>query len=147
MRSVNPLNHVFFVLVVVLLCGYACAAEPKINESETLAVVPVKGGKIDQRVYRQFDLLVPELKKISRSRIVKLECRYFGQPDREQDVDSAFKLITVIEKYLRVRHKLDLDLWVTIDVKPTYAKSSPVLTLAVFSDSIKNVDTTLHTIR
>jgi hypothetical protein len=130
-------------LVVVLLHGYASADELSLDVSKTLAVVPVKSGNVDQSVYRQFDRLVPELKKISKDKIVKLECRYSGKPDREQDVENAYKLAGRIEKYLRVRHKLDLDLWVAVDITSKAAQSSPVLTIAVFSDEIKKLDTVL----
>ena len=128
--------------IIVLLCtlGFVAAEELNINASKVLAVVPVKGGAIDQSVYRQFDRLVPELRKISKSRIVKLECRYSGRPDRERDVENAYKLAGRIEKYFRDHHKLELDLWVSVDIAPKTNKSAPVLTLAVFSDDIKKLD-------
>lgn len=131
------------LLVMVFMHGYALADDPNLGSSKILAVVPVKSGNINQSVYRQFDRLVPELKKISRNNIVKLDCRYSGRPDREQDVEKAYKLVANIEKYLRVRHKLDLDLWVAIDVKPKYANSPPLLTIAVLSDDIKKLGTVI----
>lgn len=135
--------YVMTVLVIALLSGYATADELSADtaSSKTLAVVPVRNGKVDKNVYRQFDRLVPELKKISRTRIVKLECRYSGQPDREQDVNRAYDLAAQVEKYLRVRHKLDLDVWITVDITPKAEKAVPVLTLAVFSDDIKRLET------
>jgi hypothetical protein len=45
-----------------------------------------------------------------------------------------------IVKYLREHHKLDLDLWVSIDISPESAKVAPVLTIAAFSEDIKNLD-------
>lgn len=143
MRLTNSSSYIISGLVVVLLQGYALADELSLVASKTLAVVPVKSGTVDQSVYRQFDRLVPELKKISKNKIVKLECRYSGKPDREQDVENAYKLASHMEKYLRVRHKLDLDLWVAIDITPKSVKSSPVLTIAVFSDDIKKLDAEL----
>lgn len=142
MRLVKIANHIISLLVVFLLSGYATADELQ-DASKTLAVVPVKSGKIDKNVYRQFDRLVPELKNISKSRVLKLECRYSGQPGREQDVDSAYNLAAHIQKYLLVRHKLDLDLWIAIDIAPQSAKTSPVLTLAVFPDDIKRLEASL----
>lgn len=143
MKLSDSLKYIVSGLAVILMHGYALAGEPNIDDSRILAAVPVTSGNIGQSVYRQFDRLVPELKRISRNNIVKLKCRYSGQPDREQDVLNAYKLAASIEKYLRVRHKLDLDLWVTIDIMPKSAKSSPVLTVAVFSDDIKKLDTVL----
>lgn len=140
MRLAKLLSYIISGLVVVLVHGYVLAGEPSLDASKTLAIVPVKSGNVDQSVYRQFDRLVPELKKISGNKIVKLECRYSGQPGRELDVENAYKLAAGIEKYLRVRHKLNLDLWVAIDIKPKPAKSTPVLTIAVFSDDIKKLD-------
>lgn len=143
MRLIKIANIIVLVLVVSLLSGYAAAGDPRRDAPKTLAVVPVKNGKIDKTVYRQFDRLVPELKKISKSRILKLVCRYSGQPDREQDVDSAYNLAAHMQKYLLVRHKLDLDLWIAIDIAPQSAKASPVLTLAVLPDDIKGLDASL----
>lgn len=145
MRSVNISICIISVLVVALLSGYATADEPSRDMAKTLAVVPVKSGKIDKNVYRQFDRLVPELKKISKNRILKLVCRYSGQPDREQDVDSAYNLAAHMQKYLLVRHKLDLDLWIAIDITSQSAKTSPVLTLAVFPGDIKRLEAVLIT--
>jgi hypothetical protein len=141
MKKTNYLIYFILMLALLLVHGYALADGPDPNVSKTLAVVPVKSGEVDQSVYRQFDRLVPELKKISRNKIVKLECRYSGQPDLEQDVENAYNLAARVEKYLRVRHKLDLDLWVAIDIIPKSIKSSPVLTIAVFSDDIKKLET------
>lgn len=140
------LRYIFFtasLLVVLILHGYALAGEPKLDASEILAVIPVKSGNVDQSVYRQFDAVVPQLKKIAKGRIIKLECRYSGRPDREKDVENAYKLAGRIEKYLRVRHKLDLDLWVSIDIAPKSVHSAPVLTIAVFPDDINKLDAVL----
>lgn len=130
----------FSCIAVLLMLRNVSAVESNPDVSKILAVVPVKSGSVDQSVFRQFDRLVPELRKISKNKIVKLECRYSGRPEREQDVENAYRLAARIEKYLRVRHKLDLDLWVAIDIKPKSANSIPVLTIAVFSDDMKKLD-------
>lgn len=143
MRSVNVFTSFVAGLLVVLMYGFSLADEADIKVSKTLAVVPVKNGSVDQSVYRQFDRIVPELKKISKKNIIKLECRYSGQPDREQDVQNAYMLAARIEKYLRVRHKLKLDLWVSIDITPQPENSSPVLTIAVLPDEVKKLDAVL----
>lgn len=137
------LKVLYIGLALVFLHGQALADESGLDSTKVLAVVPVKSGKVDQAVYRQFDKLVPELRKISKSKVVKLECRYSGQPDRERDVENAYKLAGRIEKYLRERHKLDLDLWVAIDISSKAVNSSPVLTIAIFSDDIKKLDSVL----
>lgn len=142
MKLTGYLSCFVSVFVIVLIHGYAFAEKLNQDVSKVLAVVPVKNGHIDQNVYRQFDRLVPKLKKISKKQIVKLNCSYTGQPDQEQDVDNAYKLAAIIEKYLRERHKLDLDLWVTIDFAPKSANSSPVLTISVLSEKIKTLNTT-----
>lgn len=148
MKIYNNGSLLILLIATILGCGIARAetaalSDTALDASTVLAVVPVKNGNVNQSVYRQFDRLVPELKKISKQRIVKLNCSHFGQPDSEQDVAKAFNLVARIEKYLRIRHRLDLDLWLTIDVSPKAVKSSPVLTLAVFSDEIKKLDTVL----
>lgn len=143
MRFTSYLNFIISGLVVVLMCGYVLAAEPKYDVSEILAVIPVKDGIVGKSVYKKFDRLVPQLKKVSKNKIVKLECRYSGQPDREQDVEKAYELAANIEKYLRIHHALDLDLWVTVAMVPKSPKTSPVLTIGVFSDDIKKLDAVL----
>lgn len=140
MKRANILNFALSWLFVVLMCGHALAQQVTLDSSKVLAVVPVKSGNVDQNVYRQFDRIVPDLRKIAKNKIVKLECRYSGQPDREQDVENAYKIAARIERYLRVRHKLSLDLWVSLDITPKSSKSSPVLTIAVFSDDVKKLD-------
>lgn len=143
MKPASWLNYFFLCFVAAVVCGNAFAGDLKHDVSKTLAVVPVKNGNVDQNVYRQFDRLVPDLKKISKNRTITLECRYAGKPDREQDVQNAYKLAARIEKYLRVRHKLDLDLWITVDIMPRSADILPVLTMAVLSGDSKKLDDVL----
>ena len=143
MKSVITMNIIVTGFVVMLFHGYAAAAGTNLDATRTLAVVPVKNGNVDQKVYRQIDRVVPELKTISNKKIVKLEYSFSGQPGREQEVENAYHLAARIEKYLRVRHNLDLALWITIDVRPKSVKTPPVLTLAVFSDDIKKLDSVL----
>lgn len=142
------MRPVTFSLIISLLVWFLSssqvhAVQSSLDISKTLAVVSVKGGSVDQSVYSQFDKLVPELKKISKDHIIKLECRYSGRREREQDIVNAYNIAARIERYLRVRHKLDLDVWVAIDIKTKSDKSSPALTIAVFSDDIKKLDTKL----
>ncbi|MDD2366235.1 MAG: hypothetical protein PHN84_08735 [Desulfuromonadaceae bacterium] len=122
---------------------YALAGEPNIDASEILATIQLNSGKVDRTVYRQFDRLVPKLKKIANNRIIKLECRYSGHPNSKKDVDNAYMLAAKIERYLRVTHKMKLDLWLSIDIAPKSDKLTPVLTIAVFSDDIKALDAKL----
>lgn len=143
MKSAFFINIFVAGLVVLLFHGYAAAAGTVSDASRTLAVVPVRNGNVDQKVYRQIDRVVPELKNFSKTKIVKLEYSFSGQSDREQEVEGAYHLAARIEKYLRVRHNLDLDLWISIAIRPKSVKSPPVLTLAVFSDDIMKLDAVL----
>lgn len=138
MKSPWILFCISIVMSVLLLTGYASADED--NLERVLAVVPVKNGTIDKSVYRQFDKLVPELRKISKNRVLKLECRYSGLPEQERDVESAYKLASMIEKYFREHHKLEHNMWISVDLAPLADKSTHVLTLAVFSDGINKYD-------
>lgn len=140
MKSVNKYFFVMMLLFVMHSNAPALAEEINLDPTKILAVVPVKNGNVDQSVYRQFDRIVPELKKISKSRILKLECRYSGEPTVEKDVENAYRLAAQIERYLRVQHKLELDLWVAVDIAPKTTKSLPVLKIAFFSEDIKKLD-------
>ena len=141
MKTALMILHTVIFVLTLLVGGHSEAREPALQNSKVLAVIPVAKGNIDQSVYRQFDRLVPELKKISNNNIIKLECRYSGQPEREQDVMKAYQLAGKIEKYLREKHKLGLDLWITISLGQKNSKPHPSLTIAVFADDIKNLDT------
>ncbi len=143
MKLRGYLNRIITGCAILLLHGYAQARELKPDVGTTLAVVPVKNDTIDQKVYRQFDRLVPALRKISKNKIVKLEYRCFGEINRQQDVERAYMLAARIGKYLRVQHKLDLDLWIAINMLPPAKKTSSVLTMAVFPDKIRKLDAEL----
>lgn len=140
MRSAKVFSSFVAGFLVVLMYGFCFADEADINGSKALVVVPVKSGSVDQGVYRQVDRIVPELKKLYKNQSIKLECRYSGQPGRERDVQNAYMLAARIEKYLRVRHKLKLDMWVAIDIAPQPRNNSPVLTIAVLPDEVKNLN-------
>lgn len=131
----------FSILLVLLIHDYAFADEKDQNLSEILAVIPAKSVNVDKAVYHQFDKVVPKLKKIAKSKIIKLECRYSGRADRKLDVENAYQLAGRVAKYLRVKHKLDLDLWISIDL--TSNSLPPVFTIAVFSDSVKDLNAVL----
>lgn len=127
------------ILLITLVFNSVASAQNPMEISRVLAVVPVK-NTVDQSVYRQFDRLVPELKRIAKDNIIKLECSYSGRPENEQDVVNAYQVAGRIEKYLRVKHKLDLDLWITIQLGARKTKSSSLLTIALFADDIKRLD-------
>lgn len=139
----NRARHAIYGIVLILtllVWGVSFAQEPVMDVSTVMAVVPVARGDVDRTVLRRFDGLVPELKKMSRDKIIKLECRYAGQALREQDVLSAYQVATRIEKYLRVQHRLDLDLWITIRMTSKQDRPLSVLTIAVLSDDIKRLN-------
>lgn len=140
MKMFNYWIYCIIILFSLMFGSISSAQDSMSGNSRVLAVVPVKGS-IDQSVYRQFDRLVPELKRISKNNIVKLECRYSGHPEREQDVVNAYQIAGRIEKYLRLQHKLDLDLWITIQLGAKQPKSSSILTIALLADDIKRLDT------
>ena len=134
------LNVIISMLMFLLttLSGQCLSAQDIVSDnSRILAVVPLSKGSINKYVYRKFDALVPELKKISRNSIIKLECRYSGRPEREQDVIKAYQYAGSIAKYLRERHKLALDLWITVNLSEQVPKVLPVITIAVFANDIE----------
>jgi hypothetical protein len=140
MKPANFISLTIAYFLFVFMSGIALADEQSMDETRVIAVVPVKNGNVDQKVYRQFDRIVPELVKIPKTKIVKLEYRFAGQADRDMDVENAYNTAARIEKYLRVRHKLDLDLWLAVDITPKSSKTPSALTIAVYSDDIKKLD-------
>lgn len=141
MKVVNMAIFFILFLLATLFNGYSAAQEPLSDNSRVLAVVPVSKVGIDKDVYRQFDTLAPELQKISKESIIRLDCRYSGKPELEQDVLQAYQLAARIEKYLREQHLLDLDLWISITLEQKTAKALPVFTITVLADEIKRLNT------
>lgn len=134
-------SSIFLFLITIsmlLCCSNSHSQEISAATSRILATVPVKGN-VDQSVYSLFDRLVPELRRISKDNIIKLECRYYGNPSREKDVVNAYQIAAKIEKYLRTHHNLDLDLWITLQLVVKQPKT-PILTIALFTDEIKQLD-------
>lgn len=133
---------IFMAVLLVALSGISYAAQETLSDSSrVLAVVPVSKGGINRDVYRQFDSLVPELQKISKDNVIRLECRYAGRPEREQDVLKAYQLAARIEKYLREQHLLELDLWISISLEQKTASALPAFTITVLADEIRRLNT------
>lgn len=140
MKSVVHVIYGIIFLMTVIFCCDSLAQDSLPDTSTVMAVVPVAKGDNDRSVYRRFDRLVPELKKMSRDKIIKLECRYAGLAVLEKDVLNAYQIAARIENYLRVQHKLDLDLWITIRMAEKQTRPSSVLTIAVLADDIKRLN-------
>ncbi len=139
MNSSKLWIYTVIILLAASFSSVSSAQNTALETSRVLAVIPVK-SRIDKSVYAQFDRLVPELRKISKDNIVKLECSYSGRTDREQDVLNAYQIAGKIEQYLRLQHKLELDLWITIQLGNIKSKSSSILTIALFADDVKRLD-------
>ncbi len=108
--------------------------------SKVIAVIPLNTAGGIQGMYRQVDRIVPKLRALSQEKIVRLECRYSGRADREQDVVNAYALAGKIEKYLRERHRLNLDLWIGARLTGQGRGPAPALTFSVFSDDIRRLE-------
>lgn len=128
----RSLLHIPFVAIVLLVfsVGTVVAQEREQDESRVLVVVPISAKTPDAHLYRQIDKVVGELRKV-KNKTITLECSYTGRPDREKDVVAAYKIAGRVEKYLRVNHKLDLDMWIAIRLHAKQPSFSPALTLAV----------------
>lgn len=137
MKFIYPSMLLTILAASWILCSSSQAREVSQDTSRILATVPVKGN-VDQSVYTLFDRIVPELRKVSKDNIIKLECRYSGNPAREKDVINAYQIAAKVEKYLRTHHNLELDLWITLQMAAKQTKA-PVLTIALFTDEIKQL--------
>ncbi|HEY3423750.1 MAG TPA: hypothetical protein VGL27_03055 [Negativicutes bacterium] len=124
---------------LILATAFADSVDP-LGQSRVIGVVPLTKPAAIQTMFRHIDKMVPELKKISSERVIKLECRYNGLPEREQDVSNAYTVAGKVEKYLREHHKLNLDIWVAANIGLQSRQSPPALTFSVFSDAVRNVE-------
>jgi len=132
-----------FMLAFVILTGASTSFAENGNEfhlSKVIGVVTLTKEGMNQNVYRKIDRLVPDLKKIPPERIVKLECRYAGLPEREQDVLGAYLIAGQVERYLREHHKINLDFWIATQIEKQARETTSVLTFSVFPQNVRNLD-------
>lgn len=115
-------------------------SEDPLGQSKIIGVVQLTKSAATANIFRDIDKMVPQLKKISSERVIKLECRYNGLPGREQDVSNAYMVAGKVEKYLREHHKLNLDIWVAANIGLQTRQNPPALTFSVFSDDVKNIE-------
>lgn len=128
------------ILIILLYAVSAIANSDNMAEyTKVIGMIPLSKNGVTNNVYRKIDLLVPELMKFSKKRIIKLECRYNGVAEREQDVSAAFMIAGKVEKYLRERHKLNMNVWLTTQIGSS-RENSPALTFSVFKNEINVLD-------
>lgn len=139
-----PFFNILIAFVFLLgVSDTVLAQSVTMDSSKILVVVPLLKGSIDHTVFRKFDKIVPELRSKAHDKIIRLECRYSGNARNEHDVMSAYQVAAKMEKYLREHHKLNLDLWINIKLGPAGVNPSPALTISVFADDIKQLDSTV----
>lgn len=135
----------------MVYCSFACAilahapaafavSSDEIDRSKVIGVIPLSKDGVTRNVYRSIDRLVPALKRLSADGIVKLECRYTGMPEREQDVLNAYQIAGRVERYLREHHKINLDIWIAAHIGTPSRENPPALTFSVFSDELRNLE-------
>lgn len=136
--GITWLYSLFFTICMMVSPVFA-ANETVLDQSKVIAIVPLTQSGVTQDVYRHIDRIVPDLKKLPSQRIVKLECSYNGSPKREHDVLSAYRIAGRVEKYLRERHQLNLDLWIAAYISKQKHQHRPALTFSVFTDELRNL--------
>lgn len=136
-----------FMVYCLLVCAVLAKSPPafavtgdEIDRSKVIGVIPLTKDGVTQNVYRKIDRLVPALKRLSSDGIVKLECRYTGMPEREQDVLNAYKIAGRVERYLREHHKINLDIWIAAHIGTASRENPPALTFSVFSDDLRSLE-------
>jgi len=141
MKNVGVIGLYGLLFVLVSMVSPAFAENgTELDRAKVIGIVPLTKAGVTQNVYRHIDRIVPELKKISAERIIKLECSYTGLSEREHDVLSAYQIAERVEKYLREHHKLNLDLWVAANIGIQTRQHPPALTFSVFSDDIRSLE-------
>lgn len=134
------MKPVLLVWMILLSSIPAIAGPVELSEHKVLRVVPLTNAGVTKSVYHQIDRLVPELKKISANEIVKLECHYNGNSEREQDVVNAFMIAGRIEKYLREHHKLKIDMWLSAHFGALTYENPAALIFSVLSKDINYLE-------
>jgi hypothetical protein len=67
----------------------------------------------DSSAMRSLDALVPKLKKSGKGKAVRIEGN-FAASSRDEKVKKSLSLAKEVERYLRLKHNLELDLYLTV---------------------------------
>lgn len=135
-------EYSIILFVLLALVSVSFAQEKDMEDSfnaKILGQVAFDKAGITPKTLKQVDKLVPVLKKMNSKNIFRLDCRYKGDTRREQDVRAAYNAAAKIERYLRERHKLKLDLWISAHVYKG-GKDSPQLLFSLLSDEIQQYE-------
>jgi hypothetical protein len=132
----------FLLVLAVLAMAPAAVAvgSEEIDRSTVIGVIPLTSDGITRNVYRRIDRLVPTLRNLSSDGVVKLECRYTGMPEREHDVLNAYKIAGQVEKYLKERHKIKLDIWIAANIGTKSHGNPPALTFSVLPGDVRKLE-------
>lgn len=123
------------IFLILINCSVAFAeTDPKISsDSQLVAVISLKSNLVTKQSYREVDKIVPKLKKMAHGKIIRLNCKYIGKTTNEKDVTSAYTAAGKIEKYLREKHRLNIDLWISAQLEPD-KHEIPNLVFSIFVD-------------
>lgn len=114
LKQILYFNILAYLIILMPKLTFAVenSNEDSVNVS-IIGIVPFDKSGINSHILKQIDQLVPALKKMPANKIIRLDCSYKGDATKEADVRAAYNTAAKIEKYLRERHKLKLDLWVS----------------------------------
>lgn len=127
-----------FVFLIITVFSVICNAEQtpeNLNAKQVIGVVSLEKSEVTNAILKQLDRLVPAFKKMPSDKIIRLDCNFSGDVGRETDVKAAYTAAGRVEKYLRERHKLKLDLWISAHLSPGKSEK-PKLIFSVINDEI-----------
>lgn len=92
----------------------------------------------DIQAKRKIDALVPKLRKVGKGKVIRIEGRFSGR-DKDEKIKKSLIIAKEVEQYLRVKHKLPLDLYIAAQDDIVDNKSGKSVRILVYSADFSEV--------
>ncbi|WP_298438858.1 hypothetical protein [Geobacter sp.] len=107
---------------------------------EAIATVMAHGNSfcLDQKMMKSIDLFAPRLKSLAKGGVIRIEGFSRRGKDREAQVRNSFYLALEAQKYLRERHGVSADIYLSA-VPDGQDSTTDFLRIAVFADAFSAI--------
>ncbi|WP_298269349.1 hypothetical protein [Geobacter sp.] len=107
---------------------------------EPIATVVAHGDSfcLDQKMMKSIDLLAPRLRSLAKGSVIRIEGFSRRGEDREAQVRNSFYLAFEAQKYLRERHGVSADIYLSA-IPDGQNSTTDFLRIAVFADAFSAI--------
>lgn len=105
----------FLVLMGLCTLTYAQGDNQSLPEGcEQIGEISFRTGSLnsDSRAMHNLDALVPKLIILGKGKVVRIEGYFAPSNSKDEKVKKSLYLAKEVEQYLRIKHKLGLDLYI-----------------------------------